>query len=184
MKRKGLKTAVCLMTGTVLMSSCVGSFAMFNKLASWNKRATDSKFLNELIFIVISPAYAFAGIADALVLNTIEFWTGDNPMAKNIGKTKNIKGDDGLIYAVKYLENGYEITKPNGDVFYLTYNKTENNWYMNVDGQEKKLIHFNGDGTIKAFLNNGLTVDVTPDAMGVYQLRQAQAGTSYFMAAR
>lgn len=58
MKRKGLKTAVCLMTGTVLMSSCVGSFAMFNKLASWNKRATDSKFLNELIFIVISPAYA------------------------------------------------------------------------------------------------------------------------------
>lgn len=59
MKRKGLKTAVCLMTGTVLMSSCVGSFAMFNKLASWNKRATDSKFLNELIFIVISPAYAF-----------------------------------------------------------------------------------------------------------------------------
>lgn len=105
-------------------------------------------------------------------------------MAKNIGKTKNIKGDDGLIYAVKYLENGYEITKPNGEVFYLTYNKTENNWYMNVDGQEKKLIHFNGDGTIKAFLNNGLTVDVTPDAMGVYQLRQAQAGTSYFMAAR
>ena len=101
MKRKGLKTAVCLMTGTVLMSSCVGSFAMFNKLASWNKRATDSKFLNELIFIVISPAYAFAGMADALVLNTIEFWTGDNPMAKNIGKTKNIKGDDGLIYAAK-----------------------------------------------------------------------------------
>lgn len=54
MKRKGLKVAICLMAGTMLATSCVGSFTMFNKLAKWNKRATDSKFLNELIFIVIS----------------------------------------------------------------------------------------------------------------------------------
>ncbi len=33
-------------------------------------------------------------------------------VACNNGKTRNIKGDDGLIYAVKYLENGYQITKP------------------------------------------------------------------------
>ena len=68
MKRKGLKVAICLMAGTMLATSCVGSFTMFNKLAKWNKRATDSKFLNELIFIVISPAYAIAGTVDALVL--------------------------------------------------------------------------------------------------------------------
>lgn len=184
MKRKGLKTAACLIAGAVLTTSCVGSFAMFNKLASWNKRATDSKFLNELIFIVISPAYGIAGMIDALVLNTIEFWTGDNPMTNQIGKTKKIKGDDGLLYAVKILENGYEVQRPNGEVFYLTYNKEENNWYMNAEGKETKLIHFNGDGSVKAFLNNGLTVDVTPDAQGVYELRQAQAGTSYYMATR
>ncbi len=105
-------------------------------------------------------------------------------MAKNIGKTKNIKGDDGLMYAVKYLENGYEITRPNGSVLLLTYNKEENNWYMNENGKENKLIHFNENGTIKAFLNNGMTMDVTPDATGLYELRQAVAGTSYFMATR
>lgn len=105
-------------------------------------------------------------------------------MAKNIGKTKNIKGDDGLMYAVKYLENGYQITRPNGSVYYLTYNKEENNWYLNDEGKETKLIHFNQDGTIKAYLNNGMTINVTPDATGVYELRQAVAGTSYFMAAR
>lgn len=184
MKSKGFKTAIYFVAGTMLASSCVGSFTMFNKLASWNKRATDSKFLNELIFIVISPAYAIAGTIDVLVLNTIEFWTGDNPMAKNIGKIKNIKGDDGLMYAVKYLENGYQITRPNGSVYYLTYNKEENNWYLNDEGKETKLIHFNQDGTIKAYLNNGMTINVTPDATGVYELRQAVAGTSYFMAAR
>ena len=105
-------------------------------------------------------------------------------MAKNIGKTKNIKGDDCLMYAVKYLKNGYEITRPNGTVFYLTYNKAENNWYMNENGKENKLIHFNENGTIKAFLNNGMTMDVTPNAAGLYELRQAVAGTSYFMAVR
>lgn len=55
---------------------------------------------------------------------------------------------------------------------------------MNAEGKEKKIIHFNGDGTIKTFLNNGLTVDITPDAAGLYELKQAQAGTSFFMARR
>ena len=156
---------VALLLGATLMSSCVGSFALFNKLAKWNKHATKSKFLNEIIFLVISPAYAFCSAADALVLNSIEFWTGNNPVANRVGKTRNIKGDDGLIYAVKYLENGYQITKPDGSVFYFTYNKQENTWYMNAEGKEQKIIHFNGDGSVKAFLNNGLTADVTLDAM-------------------
>ena len=55
---------------------------------------------------------------------------------------------------------------------------------MNENGKEKKLIHFNENGTIKAFLNNGMTMDVTPDATGLYELRQAVAGTNYFMATR
>ena len=100
MKTKGIKSMVALLLGATLMSSCVGSFALFNKLAKWNKRATKSKFINEIIFLVISPAYAFCSAADALVLNSIEFWTGKNPLANRVGKTRNIKGDDGLIYAV------------------------------------------------------------------------------------
>ena len=184
MKRKSFQTVVCLLAASMAMSSCVGSFALFNKLAKWNKNATDNKILNEILFLVISPAYAFCGAADALVLNSIEFWTGDNPVANRVGKTRNIKGDDGLMYAVKYLENGYQVTKPDGDVLFLTYNKAENNWYINAEGKENKLIHINGNGTIKAFLNKGLTVDITPDAAGLYELRNAQAGTSYFMAAR
>ena len=43
MKVKGLKSMVVLLAGATLMSSCVGSFALFNKLAKWNKHATKSK---------------------------------------------------------------------------------------------------------------------------------------------
>lgn len=184
MKTKQLKVATLLLAGTLLTSSCVGSFSLFHKLAAWNKHATKNKFLNELIFLVISPAYAICGLADVLVINSIEFWTGDNPVANRVGKTRNIKGSDGLMYAVKYLENGYEITNPQGKITYFTYNKAENSWYMQAEGQERKLIEFQKNGSVKAFLNNGLAVNVTPDAAGIYELRAAQAGTSYFMAAR
>ena len=53
---------------------------------------------------------------------------------------------------------------------------------MNAEGKEQKVIHFNGDGSVKAFLNNGLTADVTLDIAGVYEVRQLQAGTATFMA--
>lgn len=73
MKIRHLKVSAVLLAATLLTSSCVGSFGLFNKLASWNKQATGNKFLNELIFILISPAYAVCTFADVLVINSIEF---------------------------------------------------------------------------------------------------------------
>lgn len=64
MKIRHLKVSAVLLAATLLTSSCVGSFALFNKLAGWNKQATGNKFLNELIFILISPAYAVCTFAD------------------------------------------------------------------------------------------------------------------------
>ena len=70
MIKKHLKVVAILLSATLLTTSCVGSFGLFNKLASWNKEATGSKILNELIFIVISPAYAVCAVADVFVLYT------------------------------------------------------------------------------------------------------------------
>lgn len=180
MKRKEFKLGACLMAGCVLLSSCVGSFSMFNRLAKWNKKATKYKFLNELIFIVISPAYVFCGLADVLVLNSIEFWTGENPMASNVGKTKKVKGEDGNIYNVKYLAEGYEITGPDGKVYVLTHDSNTDSWWMEVDGEKKELFSFNHDGTVKAALPDGSMMDVAMNEGGLFQLRMAvNGGTSW-----
>ncbi len=179
MRKKTLKLLLCLTMTGVITTSCVGSFAMFNKLASWNKSATDNKFLNELIFIVISPAYAFAGLADALVLNSIEFWTGNNPMANRIGKTFNVQGEDGLIYAVKTLKKGYEITDPQGKVYHFTYNKKDNSWLMETEGQEREIFRFNEDGSIQANMPNGEKMNFTLDEAGIMQARMAVYNCSY-----
>ena len=95
MFKKSIKLVVCLCIAAITLNSCIGSFGLWNKVLSWNKTATDNKFLNELIFLVISPAYAVCGVADVLVLNTIEFWTGTNPVASNAGKTQEIMGTAG-----------------------------------------------------------------------------------------
>lgn len=44
MKIKYLKVSVMLLVATLLTSSCVGSFSLFNRLAKWNTHATGSKF--------------------------------------------------------------------------------------------------------------------------------------------
>ena len=44
--------------GAMTLSSCIGSFGLTNSVLDWNKRATDNKFVNEIIFVLISPAYA------------------------------------------------------------------------------------------------------------------------------
>ena len=184
MNSKGLKTAVSLMMASVMFSSCVGSFSMFNKLAQWNKRATKSKFLNELIFIVISPAYAFCSVADIFVLNTIEFWSGSNPMASNVGKTVKVKGEDGKIYSVKYLADGYEVKRPSGEKFQFIHDEKTDSWSMVVNGEKKELMQFNHDGTVKMALPTGQKMDVALDEGGVFQLRTALADDTYNMAAR
>ena len=59
MKRRFLPVAIVLaLTGSLMTSSCIGSFALTNKLLSWNKQV-GNKFVNELVFFAfwIIPVY-------------------------------------------------------------------------------------------------------------------------------
>lgn len=162
MKIRHLKVSAVLLAATLLTSSCVGSFALFNKLAGWNKQATDNKFLNELIFILISPAYAVCTVADVLVINSIEFWTGSNPMAQRVGETQEITGKDGKLYAVTTLRNGYKVKSPDGEVIKFKYDKKTNSWSKEEKGKIEELFRINDDGTIQARLQDGRSITVTP----------------------
>jgi len=65
-------------------TSCVGPYNAFNSVSSWNSRVSESKFLNELVYIglYIVPVYPIASFGDALIFNSIEFWGGENPISK------------------------------------------------------------------------------------------------------
>lgn len=179
MKKQMMTVAIVLLAATLMTTSCVGSFSLFNTVLSWNKKATDSKFLNELIFIICTPVYSICSGADLFVLNAIEFWTGDNPLA-NVGKTKQVMGQDGKYYAVKTLKNGYEITNQLGEKTLFVYNKKDNSWLQVVNGKQIELFRINGNGTACVTLPNGKQMNVAMNQAGLYKVRMAANGGTYW----
>ncbi|MDR2728834.1 MAG: DUF3332 domain-containing protein, partial [Chitinispirillales bacterium] len=85
----------------VSLSGCYGSYALFNKVQSWNGSIGD-KWVNSVVNFVfwIIPVYGISLLADFFILNTIEFWVGSNPVA--MGDTyEETDGNGNKIYAVK-----------------------------------------------------------------------------------
>ena len=184
MKKFNLKLAATVMVcGAFLFSSCIGSFALHGKLLSWNQ-GVSNKFVNELVFLAfnIIPVYGVCYLADALVINSIEFWSGNNPLA-SIGDVKKVKGENGN-YLVETLENGYSITKEGDETaaMELIYDKDLNTWNVVADGVSTELLQMNNDGTAQMTLPNGEDMTVTLDAQGVSAARQATMINTYYAA--
>ncbi len=61
----------------VFASGCFGSFPVVHKVYEFNK-SFGSKIVQTLVFWAFSilPVYGIAGLADVLIFNLIEFWTG------------------------------------------------------------------------------------------------------------
>lgn len=183
MKRNKL-ALVCALTlsGSILFSSCIGSFGLFNRLNAWNQ-SIGSKFVNELVFLALNiiPVYPVAYLADALVINSIEFWTGSNPMA-NAGDVKKVKGENG-DYMVKTLKNGYSISKEGEETVNLIFNEEACTWsVVTEDGNSTELVKINDNGTADLYLPNGESVNVTLDGKGMMAAREAAMVDVYYAA--
>lgn len=169
MKRNNLSVLCLLMASCILYSSCIGSFPVFNKMLKWNKGISSSKFVNELVFICfhIIPVYEVCYLADGLVFNTIEFWSGKSALAK-VGETKRMKGSNGDIYAITNTKDGYKIVDETKNVeCELLYNQKNKTWSAAIDGKTYELVKLNDDGTVSLNMQNGKYFTVTPDAAGV-----------------
>ena len=114
-------------------------------------------------------------MADVIVLNSIEFWSGSNPLA-DVGSVKTVKGESGE-YLVQTNEDGYTITKKGEEDKPLTliYDKEKNTWNASAEGQTFELITMNEDGTITFKQQDGTPVTVSPDLQGMISARQANS---------
>ena len=72
----------------LVSSGCFGTFALTRKLYNWNATVSQDRWVREFVFIVLAwvPVYSLAGLGDAIVFNSIEFWTGENPIETPIKK--------------------------------------------------------------------------------------------------
>lgn len=147
MKKNIIPIALALAVTGATMTSCIGSFTLSNKLLAWNKQV-GGKVANELVFIAfwIVPVYEVSFMADFLVLNSIEFWSGTNPVACG---TKYIDGADGR-YMVMCDGKGYTITSENdGTSMRLNFNTEAQSWGVELpDGSNYELMTFIDDSHV------------------------------------
>ncbi len=181
MKKNVLTVAViCTLCGALTLPSCIGSFTLTNKLLSWNNQIGE-KFVNELVFFAfwILPVYEVSALADILVLNSIEFWSGSNPVAKG---TKVIDGNDGK-YLVKCDGKGYTIKSVNdGSVVRLDFNDDDKSWSYSIPGGEKHTIFtFVDDTHISLPAPDGTTTTVEISDAGLYAYQAIATGSAFAM---
>ncbi|MBW6514274.1 MAG: DUF3332 domain-containing protein [Candidatus Syntrophosphaera sp.] len=145
--------------------SCYGNFSLTRKLYEWNGSLGD-KYINNLIFWILLwiPVYSVATSIDFLVLNTIEFWTGSNPMAMSPGEEviKYAQTED-AEYKITITKNNIiidEIAGANsGQQVHLLFNPDNSSWYMVNDGQDVKIATVNGN-TMDLIYPSGNTLSV------------------------
>lgn len=180
MKKRFFSVAGIALAGTLLFSSCIGSFNLSKKILAWNQ-TIDNKFVNEVVFVAlwIVPVYEISILADILVINSIEFWSGNNPVEAGI--VKNVQGENG-VYTVETLDNGYHIENEDGQKVDLVYDKSSNTWSAVANGESTKIIKMEEEGKAIVYLPNGEEKEVELSNNGVLAFRQSVENSTFFAA--
>lgn len=167
MRKIRISVAAILIAGTSLVfTSCIGSFGLTNKVLSWN-RSIGSKFVNELVFIAfwILPVYEVTALADVLVVNSIEFWSGTNPLTAS---TKVVDTDHGR-YLIACDGKGYTVThETTGEAVRLDFDECSQTWsFETKDGEQVPFMTFIDDSHVKMLVPGGNYMAVELSQQGV-----------------
>ena len=155
MRKYNIAVAAILLGGaSMTFTSCIGSFTLTKRVLSWNNQV-GNKFVNELVFFAfwILPVYEVTSLADMLVLNSIEFWSGNNPMEASV---KAIDTDHGR-YLIKCDGRGYDIVcQATGETTRLDFNFNTQTWsFENKDGEMIPFMTFIDDSHVKMITPDG-----------------------------
>lgn len=98
--------AAAVIGSSVLLTGCIGKFALTDKLYTWNKKVDSERWVNEGVFLafLVVQVYTVAVFADGVIFNSIDWWTGKNPIAA--GGTKEIKAEDGSVAQMTMRADG------------------------------------------------------------------------------
>lgn len=153
MFNKGWTRVICVLVvlglAPLALTGCFGSFAAWHKVKDFNEDASENKWMQELLFLVLFfiPVYGIAMLLDVLIINSIEFWTGENPMMDE-GTSRTVIGEDGSVATITPVgENRLEVT------------------IVQLDGTQSTFQLERGDQSVTAYDEAGKVV-VTADMQG------------------
>ena len=115
-------------------TGCIGNFGLSGKVRKFNLETTQDRWGREIVFVVlyVIPVYPFAGFLDILVFNSIEFWTGKNPINGSPSVTPIAMDEwtteDGTKVTMKGLPDNsidVNVVRSNGDKRYFNLTRTD-----------------------------------------------------------
>ena len=179
MKIKKFMIALAILAVSSLsFQSCIGSFSLTNKVLSWNKNV-GNKFVNELVFFAfwLLPVYEVTSVADLLVINSIEFWSGNSPMQANHRVIETEQGN----YEILAHASGYDVTSPDGSSMNFRFDSETQTWSFSKNGNDAiDFMRFTDPGHVQMLDADGEFVDVELTEQGV---KEYLAGASMPMMA-
>jgi len=88
--RKRIIAAVVMGSFLTVTTACYGPFNLTRNVYQWNSNIKGSsevneKWMKEFVFfgMIIIPVYMFSALLDAFIFNSIQFWSGSNPVKAN-----------------------------------------------------------------------------------------------------
>jgi len=170
MKKRGMAFALALAIGATSFQGCIGNFVLTRKVLNFNQHISN-KWVNEIVFLimVIIPVYGVCVLVDGIVLNSIEFWTGSNPLAMEEGQieTKYITQND-VTYKIDVTKNRYHFLQtegPNkGESADLFYNPDTKTWSLGNGRINRRVVQNINDKEVKVFTKSGESVVVSKDS--------------------
>ncbi len=143
-------------------SGCYGSYALFNKVKDFNGSLGDKWVVSAVHLVLwIVPVYAIAITIDFVLLNTLEFWLGSNPLGMQEGDVEqqlvSYNNNEFMITATK---NKFVIKQLTGEkagkTASMTFKPDEASWYIEANGIEKKVLKYNGSfNEVSLIMPNG-----------------------------
>lgn len=88
--KKTISKLLALSVVSVALSGCVGSNAVTGYVMNFNLKAVDNRYARGGLNMLLAPVYGLSVAADYVIFNSLEFWTGSNPLtgAPHIFDTK------------------------------------------------------------------------------------------------
>ncbi|SPD72023.1 hypothetical protein PITCH_A1150058 [uncultured Desulfobacterium sp.] len=102
----------CLIIVCLFLAGCTGSFRLTKNVHNFT-RGQANKWLDEAVFVgcIILPVYPCAMIGDGVLFNSIEFWSGKNPVqvanprADGIADQADSSGTSDFNYTIEDLSS-------------------------------------------------------------------------------
>jgi hypothetical protein len=92
----------------VATTACFGKFQLTRKVYRVNQDIDPDKWIRWFGFIVLTvvPIYELALVIDMVFANSVEFWTGSNPIQADAGTRKVVQGPNGELMTLTWRGDG------------------------------------------------------------------------------